>query len=346
MQTLDFLGKKIGNGYRTYIISEIGVNFKTFEEGKKLVDASIKAGADCVKIQTFKAKNVANKDAMFDLPKIGKISQYKIFKELELSDSVQRKLFNYAKKKKIVFFSTPADKQDVDFLEELETPIYKIGSDDATNIPFLEYVANLKKPTIVSTGMCNMKEVMEIKDVFSSHNNNKLAILHCVTKYPMEPQFANLLAMNSMKKKLKIPIGYSDHSIGIDVCKVAISLGANIVEKHVTLNKKQKGPDHILSATPSELENLVKFSFIVHLSRGNGIKKPAKCEEFTRNESRKSIVAVKNISKGKKITKEMIKIMRPSYGIPPKFFKKIIGMHSKSEIKKDKVIKWSQLKTK
>lgn len=343
MQTLDFEGRKIGDGYRAYVISEIGVNFKTFDEGKKLIDKSIAAGVDCVKIQTFKAETVTTKDAIFDLPKIGKISQYKVFKELELSHSLQRKLFNYAKKKKIVFFSTPADKQDVNFLEELNMSIYKIGSDDATNLPFIEYIAKLKKPTIVSTGMCNMKEVLEIKEVFSSYNNNKLAILHCVTKYPMEPQFANLKAINTLKKKLKIPIGYSDHSIGIDVCKAAICIGANIIEKHVTLNKHQKGPDHILSATHKELRELTNFSKLVFSCMGSGIKKPAVCEGFTRKESRKSIVLIKDIKKGDKISKNMIKIMRPGYGIQPKHIKKIIGMTTKYNVKKDQVLKWKDL---
>lgn len=343
MQTLDFEGRKIGDAFPAYIISEIGVNFSTFEEGKKLIDASIAAGADCVKIQTFKAEALTTKDAIFDLPKIGKVSQYKVFKELELSDSLQKKLFDYAKKKNIVFFSTPADKQDVNFLEELNMPIYKIGSDDATNTPFIEYIAKLKKPTFVSTGMCNMKEVLDIKEIFSSNNNDKLAILHCVTKYPTEPEFANLKSINTLKKKLKIPIGYSDHSLGIDVCKTAVSIGANIIEKHVTMNKHLKGPDHILSATPKELKELVNFSKIAFSCLGNGIKKPAACEEFTRKESRKSIVTIKNIMKGDKISKNMIKIMRPGYGIQPKDFNKIIGKTAKHDIKIDQVLKWTDL---
>ena len=343
MQTLDFEGRKIGDAYPAYVISEIGVNFNTFDEGKKLIDASVAAGVDCVKIQTFKAETLTTKDAIFDLPKVGKISQYKVFKELELSDSLQKKLFDYARKKKIIFFSTPADKQDVNFLEKLDMPIYKIGSDDATNIPFIEYIAKLKKPTLVSTGMCNMKEVLEIKEVFSSNNNNKLSILHCVTKYPMDPEFANLKAINTLKRKLKIPIGYSDHSLGIDVCKTAVSIGANIIEKHVTMDKRQKGPDHILSATPKELKELTAFSKIAFSSLGNGIKKPAKCEEFTRKESRKSIVTIKNIMKGDKISKNMIKIMRPGYGIPPKDFKKIIGKTAKHDVNVDHVLKWTDL---
>ena len=343
MQTLDYKGRKIGNGHRTYIISEIGVNFSTFKEGKRLVDESVAAGADCVKIQTFRAENITTKDAIFDLPKIGKIPQYTVFRDLELSESLQRKLFDYAKKKKIVFFSTPSDKHDVNFLEELDMPIYKIGSDDATNLPFLEYVAKLKKPTIVSTGMCNMQEVLKIQDVFRSNDNNKLTILHCVTKYPMDPEFANLKVINTLKKRLKIPIGYSDHSTGTDVCKVAISLGADMIEKHVTLDKRQKGPDHILSATPKELRDLVIFSKMAFSCLGTGIKKPADCETFTRRESRKSIMTSRDIKKHEKISKNMVKIMRPGYGIPPKDLKKVIAMTTRYDLKKNQVLKWSDL---
>lgn len=343
MQTLNFLGRRIGNNFPAYIISEIGVNFKTFNEGKKLIDASISAGVDCVKIQTFKAENLTTKNAMFDLPKIGKIPQFNVFKKYELSAELQKKLFQYAKKKKIVLFSTPSDKHDINFLEELEMPIYKIGSDDATNIPLLEYIANLKKPTIVSTGMCTMREVLEIKDVFTSCNNNQLAILHCVTKYPTDPKYANLTVIGSMKKKLKIPIGYSDHCKGIEVCKAAIALGANIIEKHVTLDKRQKGPDHILSATPHELKKLVEFSHIVFSSLGTGKKEPALCEENARKESRKSIIAIKNIPQGSKIKESMIKIMRPGYGIKPKYLRKVVGKKVRSDIKKDQVIEWSDI---
>ena len=341
MKIVDFLGRKIGDGYKPYVISEIGVNFKTFEEGKRLIDESVKAGADCVKIQTFKADKVANKSAMFNLPKIGKVSQFKVFKELELSDEVQKKLFDYAKKKKIVFFSTPADKDDVDFLESLGMKIYKIGSDDATNVPLLEYVAKLDKPTIVSTGMCNISEVKKITKIFSSCGNNKLVLLHCVTKYPTDPEYVNLKAIDTMKKKFNIPIGYSDHSIGIEVCKAAIALGANIIEKHVTMDTKQSGPDHILSATPTELQDLVNFSTVFYKSLGNGMKVPAVCEKFNRKESRKSIVASKNMPKGIKITDEMIVIKRPGYGIEPENFKKILGKKTRVNIKKDQVLRWS-----
>jgi N-acetylneuraminate synthase len=340
---VDILGKKVGDGNLPYIISEIGVNFRTLEEGKKLIDASISAGADSVKIQTFKAENLASKNAIFDLPHMGKQSQYEIFKELEIPENIQCDLFAYAEKKKIVFFSTPSDKFDVNFLESVGIKIYKIGSDDANNIPLLEYVSQLKKPTIISTGMCNMEEVEQIKDVFSSYENDKLILLHCVTKYPTEPQFVNLNAMNSMKQKLNIPVGYSDHSVGIEICKAAISLGANVIEKHITSDKNQKGPDHILSATPNELSEIVEFSKLFYLSMGNGLKKPATCEEFTRKESRKSIVASIDIPKGIVLTSDMLRMKRPGYGIPPNYFKELIGKVTKSEIKKDQLFNWSDV---
>ncbi|CAI9831663.1 N-acylneuraminate-9-phosphate synthase [Nitrosopumilaceae archaeon] len=343
MRTLEYEGRKIGDGHRPYIISEIGVNFGTFEDGKRLIDESVAAGADCVKIQTFKADSITTKDAVLDLPNVGKVSQYKVFKELELSDSLQRRLFKYARKKKVVFFSTPTDKRDVDFLEDVGMPIYKIGSDDATNLPFIEYVAKLGKPTIISTGMCNMSEVMEIRDVFSSNDNDKLSILHCVTKYPTEPEFVNLRAMDTMKRRLGIPVGYSDHSIGMDVCMAAVAAGANIIEKHVTLDKRQKGPDHVLSATPRELRRLVDFSHVAFASMGSGSKKPAECEVFTRRESRKSVTALRDIREGEKITKSMVRIMRPGHGIKPKDVKKVIGMRARLNLKRHQTLRWKDL---
>lgn len=343
MNSVSILGSTIGDGNPPYIISEIGVNFKTLEDGIKLIDASISAGAHSVKIQTFKAENLASKNAIFDLPDIGKQSQYEIFKELEIPENIQYDLFLYAEKKNIPFFSTPSDKTDVNFLENLGIKLYKIGSDDANNIPFLEYIAQLKKPTIVSTGMCNMEEVVQINDVFSSYDNKKLILLHCVTKYPTEPQFVNLKAINTMKQKLGIPIGYSDHSVGVEICKASVTLGANVIEKHVTLDKNQKGPDHILSATPNELNEIVEFSKLFYLSMGNGIKKPAECEDFTRKESRKSIVASNDIPKGMVLTSDMLVMKRPGHGIPPIHFKKLIGKVTKSSIKKDQMINWSDV---
>ena len=343
MNSVSILGSTIGDGNPPYIISEIGVNFKTLEDGIKLIDASISAGAHSVKIQTFKAENLASKNAIFDLPDIGKQSQYEIFKELEIPENIQSDLFLYAEKKNIPFFSTPSDKTDVNFLENLGIKLYKIGSDDANNIPFLEYIAQLKKPTIVSTGMCNMEEVVQINDVFSSYDNKKLILLHCVTKYPTEPQFVNLKAINTMKQKLGIPIGYSDHSVGVEICKASVTLGANVIEKHVTLDKNQKGPDHILSATPNELNEIVEFSKLFYLSMGNGIKKPAECEDFTRKESRKSIVASNDIPKGMVLTSDMLVMKRPGHGIPPIHFKKLIGKVTKSSIKKDQMINWSDV---
>ncbi|MDE1817924.1 MAG: N-acetylneuraminate synthase family protein [Thaumarchaeota archaeon] len=343
MHFVDFLGKKIGDGYPSYVISEIGVNFRTLEEGKKLIDASIAAGADSVKIQTFKAENLASKEAIFDLPSTGKQSQYDVFQDLEIPEEIQRGLFSYAHAKNIVFFSTPSDKHDVNFLESLEMKIYKIGSDDANNIPFLEYVAQLKKPTIVSTGMCTMEEAEQIKDIFSSYDNDKLALLHCVTKYPTEPKYVNLNAINSMKQKLQIPVGYSDHSIGIEVCKAAVAFGANVIEKHVTLDKNQKGPDHILSATPTELSELVAFSRLFYSALGDGVKRPAECEEFTRKESRKSVVALQNIPIGTVLKEDLLGTKRPGHGIPSSRFKELIGKITKTEIKKNQMIKWSDL---
>jgi sialic acid synthase SpsE len=344
MRSVRIRNKVIGNRYPAYIIAEIGGNFKTFEIGKKLIQKAIENGADCVKIQTFTAEKLVSKNATFDLPVIGgKKNQFKILKKLELDSKVQKKLFDYCKKKKITIFSTPSHKKDVDFLEENNVCAYKLGSDDLTNLPLIKYVSKCGKPTIISTGMSNMKEVKEAVKTFYSTGNKNLILLHCVSMYPYEPEFTNLRAISTMQNEFQIPVGWSDHSKGIDVCLAAATLGANIIEKHFMLNKKSAGPDKVLSADPEQLSRLVKSIRVIEKAKGNGVKRPAKCELSSRRDIRKSIIASENIKKGTKITFEKIDIKRPGYGLSPKLIPKIIGKTVKRNILKDRVLKLSDI---
>lgn len=334
----------IGEKQPTYLIAEIGGNFNTFSAGKKIIDAAVKNGANAVKIQTFTAENLVSKFAIFNLPSVGGMKkQFPILKKLELKPSIQKQLFEYCKKKKITFFSTPSHKDDVDFLEENGICAYKLGSDDLTNLPLIKYVSKCNKPTIISTGMSNMKEVRDAVRAYHSTGNKKLILLHCVSMYPSEPKFANLKAIDTMKNEFKIPIGWSDHSIDSDVCIAATALGADVIEKHFMLNKKEAGPDGLLSADPVQFKNLAKSIRIIENSFGSGIKNPAKNEIEGRSNHRKSIVAVKNIKKGEKILLESIDIKRPATGIAPKYKNKILGCIAKKNIKNDMPIKESDI---
>ena len=342
------IGKKIiGNGKPVYVIAEIGGNFSTFKDGKKLIDSAIQSGADSVKIQTYKAENYVSKFATFDMPGVGgKKNQLKIIKKLELSFDIQKKLYEYCKKKKITIFSTPSHVSDVEFLENIGNGIYKIGSDDLTNLPFIKKISKLQKPTIISTGMSTLTDVRNAVKTFFSTGNKKLILLHCVSMYPFETKYANLSTIETMKKEFNLPVGWSDHTIGVETCITAATLGANIVEKHFTIDKKSKGPDHILSADPNELKFMINSIRTMELAKGNGIKVPAKCEIKNVNDIRKSVVASTIIPKQTKITKDMLTIKRPGIGIPPKDFDKIIGKKTNRTIKYDEPIKWRFLITK
>ena len=344
MNSLKIGTSKIGDANPVFIIAEIGGNFSTYEQGKKLINSAISCGVNAVKIQTFKAENYISKFATFTMPNVGgKRKQLEIIKKLELDYKIQKKLFQYCKKKKIIFFSTPSHKTDVDFLEEINNEIYKIGSDDLTNLPLMKYVAKLQKPTIISTGMSNFEEVNDVVKIFRREKNEQLAILHCVSMYPHDPKYANLSTIQMMKKKLNLPIGWSDHTLGIETSVAAATMGANIVEKHFTLNKKAKGPDHALSADPSELSKMIQNIRMVEKAKGNGIKSPASCELMNRKNVRKSIVSLKDIKKGTKITRNILEIKRPGNGISPNMIKEIIGKKAKKRIKMDMPIKFTDL---
>ena len=344
MELLKINKSRIGDGNPVFIIAEIGGNFSTFEQGRKLVDSAISCGANAVKIQTFKAENYVSKFATFTMPNVGgKKKQLEIIKKLELDYKIQKKMFDYCKKNKIIFFSTPSHKTDVDFLEGIGNKIYKIGSDDLTNIPLMKYVAKLQKPTIISTGMSNFEEVYDVVKIFRREKNRQLAILHCVSMYPHEPKFANLNVIQMMKKKFDLPIGWSDHTLGIETSVTAATMGANIVEKHFTLNKKAKGPDHAISADPIDLEKMVQNIRLMEKMRGNGLKSPAYCELGNRKNVRKSVVALKNIKKGTKITRNLLEIKRPGFGIPPNRIEEIIGKKTRKMIKMDMPIKYTDL---
>lgn len=344
MELLKINKSRIGDGNPVFIIAEIGGNFSTFEQGRKLVDSAISCGANAVKIQTFKAENYVSKFATFTMPNVGgKKKQLEIIKKLELDYEIQKKMFDYCKKKKIIFFSTPSHKTDVDFLEGIGNKIYKIGSDDLTNLPLMKYVAKLQKPTIISTGMSNFEEVYDVVKIFRREKNRQLAILHCVSMYPHEPKFANLNVIQMMKKKFDLPIGWSDHTLGIETSVTAATMGANIVEKHFTLNKKAKGPDHAISADPIDLEKMVQNIRLMEKMRGDGLKSPAYCELGNRKNVRKSVVALKNIKKGTKITRNLLEIKRPGFGIPPNRIEEIVGKKTRKMIKMDMPIKYTDL---
>jgi N-acetylneuraminate synthase len=329
---------------RAYVIAEIGGNFTTFEEAKNLVDAAYACGVDAVKLQTFRADTLASRNALFDMENTGVTSQYKLFRKYEIDEELHREIFSYIRSRGLDWFSTPSHETDVDLLESLGVRIYKIGSDDANNIPFLKYVAATMKPVILATGMCTMEEVREAVDTIQGCGNNRIALLHAVTSYPTHPEHVNLLAMDRMRREFGLPVGYSDHTLGTVACVAAAAMGAMVLEKHFTLDKNADGPDHMLSADPGEMKALVEQVRLVELMLGSGLKVPAESERVTRINNRKSLVANRTLAAGEVISPDSIGIKRPGHGIPPRYYEMVVGRCTTRALAIDETISWSDLR--
>ncbi|MCT7605867.1 N-acetylneuraminate synthase family protein [Aliarcobacter butzleri] len=329
---------------RCYIIAEIGGNFTTFEEAKKLVDLAYESGVDAVKLQTYKADTIVTKSAKFDLDNVGEMNQYELFEKYQIDFALHKKVFDYIDSKGLEWLSTPSHKTDVDMLDELGVRSHKIGADDATNLPLIKYVAQTGKPILLSSGMCTIEEVREMINTCLEVGNDKIILFHTVSNYPTYPEQVNLKAMQTLKKEFPyLKIGFSDHTIGSTACFAAACMGAEVVEKHFTYDKNADGPDHQLSANPKEMKEIVDKIREFETMKGSGAKKPVGKEITNREKNRKSIVAIKPIKKGEVFTLENIDIKRPGHGIAPKYFEEILGKYAKEDIEDDKVLNWSDI---
>lgn len=329
---------------RCYIIAEIGGNFTTFEQGKRLIDAAAECGVDAVKLQTYRADTVASRKAVFDMENTGVVSQHALFEKYEVNESVHRDVFAYAGSKGLDWFSTPSHETDVDLLERLGAGAHKIGSDDAVNIPFLRHVARTGKPIILSTGMCTLQEVRESVDAILGEGNAKLILLHAITSYPTHPENVNLAAMQTLMREFPhLDVGYSDHTLTPVACLCAAAMGARVLEKHFTYDKKAEGPDHMLSADPTEMRWIVEAVRSFELMRGSGVKHPADSERITRINNRKSVVLARPIRAGERLLRADLAIKRPGTGIAPRFYEQVIGRAVRSDMEADAVLTWDDL---
>ena len=329
---------------RCYIIAEIGGNFTTFDQAKKLVDAAASCNVDAIKLQTYRADTIASQKAIFDMENTGETSQYALFKKYEVAEELHRQVFAYASEKRLDWFSTPSHESDVDMLEGLGVGAYKIGSDDAVNLPFLRYVARLGKPIILSTGMCTLEEVRESVSTILAEGNEKLILLHAITSYPTHAANVNLAAMQTLMQAFpQLDVGYSDHTLSPVACLAAAAMGARVLEKHFTFDKGAAGPDHMLSADPAEMKWLVDAVRTFEVMRGSGIKCPAVSEKNTRVNNRKSVVLKRAVAAGQRLTSEHLAIKRPGYGIAPKDLEKVIGRCVLNAMDADAVLTWNDL---
>ena len=325
---------------RTYIIAEAGVNHNgSLEMAIKLIDKAKEMGADCVKFQTFKAAQIvtaSSPKAAYQLKGTdAQESQYDMLKKLELQKDDFKILKDYCNTKQIDFMSTPYNFEDAELLNDIGVDTFKIASGQVAEIPFLKYVAAFGKKMIVSTGMATMHEVEEAVKAMQDVGNNDIVILQCNTDYPSKIEDTNLFAMNAMRDKLNVAVGYSCHVPNNYACFAAVALGAEIIEKHFTLDKNLPGPDHSCSLEPHEFKELIEGIRNVEKCLGTGVKTPSESEQKNRYGMRRSLVAKINIKAGTVLTRDMIAFKRPMNGLSPNYFDTILGKKVKTDIQQD-----------
>ena len=317
------------------IIAEAGVNHNgDIEKAFKLIDAAVEAKVDYVKFQTFRAiKLVSSKakkaDYQIKNDKSDDLSQFEMLRNLELSETDHLKLINYCKKSNINFFSTAFDIQSLEYLSKIGLELVKIPSGEITNLPYLRAASKLFSKVIISTGMSTIDEIKRALDIFLNNgvSSNDITILHCNTEYPTPMEDVNLLAMLDIGKKFNTPIGYSDHTLGIEVPIAAVALGARVIEKHFTLDRTLPGPDHSASLEPKELSLMVKSIRNIEVAiSGSGRKEPSNSEIKNIFNARKSIHLSRNIKVGEFLSEDDLIMLRPGDGISPMEMDKIIGL--------------------
>lgn len=329
--------------HAVYIIAEAGVNHNgSLELAKKLAKKAKEAGADAVKYQTFVAERLVKKDAQkaeYQKEMTGaRESQLEMLKKVELSYDEFRELKEYCDTIGIEFLSTPFEQESIEFLDELGILTFKVPSGEVTNLPYLERIAQKGKKIIMSTGMCEVEEIEGALEVLRANGAKDVVLLHCNTEYPTPYRDVNLRAMQMLKDKFEVAVGYSDHTAGIEVPIAATALGAEVIEKHFTLDKTMEGPDHKASLEPDELKNMVEAIRNIEVALGDGVKRPSESEQKNIQVARKSIVAAVNIKKGDVFTEANLTVKRPGTGISPMRWKELLGQTATRDYVEDEMI--------
>lgn len=341
-------GRVISPSRPCFVIAEAGVNHNgSVDTGIRLIDAAVAAGADAVKFQSFKAERLLTRAApMADYQKrnVGmKESQFDMLRRLELDERAHARLVGHCAQVGIVFLSTPFDEESADLLEALGVPAFKMPSGEITNTPLLRHVGRKNLPVILSTGMSTLPEVATAVDAIERVSHAPLALLQCVSNYPADPADVNLRAMQTMKDAFGLCVGYSDHTVGIEVSLAAVAMGASIIEKHFTLDRSMPGPDHAASAEPLELRSLVSGIRRIESAMGDGAKQPAASEANTAQVARRSMVAAHDIPAGARIDEAMLVARRPGGGIGPDRASLLIGRRTRSAIREGEPVRFEML---
>lgn len=337
---------------KVLIIAEAGVNHNgDLNKALKLIDVAAEAGADYVKFQTFKTEKLVHENANKAAYQVENTkensAQFEMLKKLEIPESWYPQLLKRCELKGIRFLSTGFDEESIDFLDNLGCELFKVPSGELTNKPYLEYVGKKGKPMILSTGMADENDIQNALNTLYNIDvpHDKITVLHCTTQYPTPMSEVNLHAMNHIGNAFKVPVGYSDHTLGIEVPIAAVALGAVVIEKHFTLDRNLPGPDHLASLTPEELKAMVKgIRNIESAISGSGKKEPTPSELQNRIPARKSIHLNRTLNQGDIITEIDLQMLRPGNGISPMEIDKVIGKEASENLEKGSMLKWENLK--
>jgi N-acetylneuraminate synthase len=335
---------------RVFIIAEAGVNHNgSVAQALRLIEAGQASGAHAVKFQTFRADLLATGSApkaAYQKRTVGAAeSQLEMLRKLELDAAAHKRLIERCRKLRVGFLSSPFDEASADLLVKLDVPIFKIPSGEITNLPLLRHIARFGRPIILSTGMSTLGEVEEAVTFLQAEKVPQLTLLHCVTEYPAPYAETNLRAMLTLKSAFGLPVGYSDHTPGIEIAIAAVAMGAVVIEKHFTLDRRLPGPDHAASLEPDEFRNMVAAISNVEAAMGTGVKAPAPCELHNMPVARKSVVAARALRKGHCLAAEDLCVKRPGSGLAPKFLPALVGRSLCADVNRDEVMTWNHLTT-
>ncbi|MDI6785193.1 MAG: N-acetylneuraminate synthase [bacterium] len=350
MRKIKIGNKLVGKNEPCFVIAEVGSNHnRDLNQALKLIDVAVEAGADAVKFQTYSAEGIYSTKTpkMSYLKKEGLTKEdesvWELIKRIEMPRQWHKKLASYCYEKEIIFLSTPFDLQAVNELEEVGMLAYKIASFEITHLPLLEHTAKTGKPIILSTGMADLSDIEEALNVIYRQGNEDVVLLHCAINYPPKFEDLNLRAMETMKQAFQLPVGFSDHTLGVTSDIAAVAMGASLIEKHFTLDRTLPGPDHPFALEPDELKSMIQSIRDTEKALGSPIKRHTEAEEEMYRLGRRSLVAACNIHKGVVITREMLEIKRPGYGIPTKMLDIVVGRVAKIDIEKDDILTWEMI---
>ena len=347
MSTVQIGSRTVGDGHPSFIVAEAGCNHnQRLDLAKQLVDIASAANADAVKFQTYEAEQMYSKKTPMlehfrSLMNVGEdATMFDLIKATELPYEMQPAIVEYCHEIGIPFMSTPFGLHDVDILEEFDVPVFKVASFEMTHFPLLRRVGETGKPIILSTGMSNLGDIEKALNAIGQTGNDQVILLHCVSNYPAKPEQANLRAIQTMKAAFGCPVGFSDHTPGIEVSKVAIAIGANLIEKHFTVDQNLPGPDHNFSLTAEELQGLVQARDDIETALGSPTKIATADEHQMIEIARRSLCAARDIKRGERVTEEMIAVKRPGTGIPTEMMDVVVGAAAVRDIEADEPLAW------